>query len=231
MTEGFEKIKRSTLTEGVTSRIKEMIEKNNIRPGEKFPAERELAGMFGVGRSSVREALQVLHALGAVDRKQGIGTYLNRDAAQRLKKIGTAPEKYTVMELVQARKIFEVQTAELAALNAGKEDILAIKTAYDKHAELSHSKLSAEITALDYNFHRAVVEGAHNSFLLKMFDILRDHLISSNYAVLTKDKVDISLTYHKQIFQAIKAHDPQKAKAVMEEHLSQVEKYIIASYE
>ena len=106
-----------------------------------------------------------------------------------------------------------------------------MSAACKKHAEKSRSALSSGLTVLDYDFHRAVAQGSHNTFLLRMFDILRENLISSNYAVLTKDKVTNAISYHKQILDAVKNHDPEKAKAVMTEHLFQVEKHIIESYE
>jgi GntR family transcriptional repressor for pyruvate dehydrogenase complex len=227
--EGIEKIKRSTLTEGVINRIRDMIENHNFAAGEKLPTERELAEMFGVGRSSVREALQALQMVGALERRQGKGTFLGDSAVQSLQKMDVSTEKYSFMELAEARRIIEVQAAALSAKNANDKDIKMMKASYSKHAK--NSRPRPEITVLDYDFHRAVVRGAHNSFLLKMFDILRDNLISSNYAVLSKDKVTGAAGYHKQIFAAIASHNQKKAMEKMEEHLSQVEKLIIESYE
>jgi GntR family transcriptional repressor for pyruvate dehydrogenase complex len=208
-----------------------MIEDHSFAAGEKLPAERELAEMFGVGRSSVREALQALRTVGALERRQGKGTFLGGAAVQSLQRIDASAEKYSFMELAEARRIIETQAAVLAAKNAGKEDIKAMRASCSRHAKSSGSQLRPEITVLDYDFHRAIVRGSHNSFLLKMFDILRDNLVSSNYAVLTKDKITGAVVYHKEILKAIAAHDQNKARIKMEEHLSQVEKLIIKSYE
>ena len=229
--EGIEKIKRSTLTERVISRIREMIENHNFAAGEKLPTERELAEMFGVGRSSVREALQALQMVGALERRQGKGTFLGDAAVQSLQKMDVSAEKYSFMELAEARGIIEIQAAVLSAKNATSEDIKAMKASYLRHVKISGSQPRPEITVLDYDFHRAVVQGTHNSFLLKMFDILRDNLISSNYAVLTRDKIIGAISFHKQILEAIMAHDQNNARKKMKEHLSQVEKPIIQSYD
>jgi GntR family transcriptional repressor for pyruvate dehydrogenase complex len=229
--EGIEKIKRSTLTEGVISRIKAMIEDHNFAAGEKLPTERELAEMFGVGRSSVREALQALQIIGALERRQGKGTFVGDAAVQSLQRMDVSAEKYSFMELAEARRIIEIQAAILSAKNAGSEDIKTMKASYSRHVKTSGSRPRPEITVLDYDFHRAIVRGSHNSFLLKMFDILRDNLVLSNYAVLTKDKITGAVGYHKQILAAIAAHDQNKAGIKMEEHLAQVEKSIIESYE
>jgi GntR family transcriptional repressor for pyruvate dehydrogenase complex len=229
--EGVEKIKRSTLTEGVIGRIRNMIENHNFAAGEKLPTERELAEMFGVGRSSVREALQALQMVGALERRQGKGTFLGDAAVQSLQKIDVFAEKYSFMELAEARRIIEVQAAALSAKNANAEDIKAMKASYSNHAKTPRSRPRPEITVLDYDFHRAVVRGAHNSFLLKMFDILRDNLIVSNYAVLTKDKVTGAIGCHRQILAAIASHDQKRAMEKMEEHLSQVERLIVKSYQ
>jgi GntR family transcriptional repressor for pyruvate dehydrogenase complex len=230
-TEGIEKIKRSTLTEGVINRVKSMIESHDLTAGEKLPTERELAEMFGVGRSSVREALQALQMVGALERRQGKGTFLGEAAVQSLQRMDVSAEKYSFLELAEARRIIEIQAAVLAARNANNEDIKAMKASYSRHAKTSGSRPRPEITVLDYDFHRAVVRGTHNSFLLKMFDILRDNLISSNYAVLTKDKITGAVGYHKKILDAITARDQNRARTKMKEHLSQVEELIIKSYE
>jgi GntR family transcriptional repressor for pyruvate dehydrogenase complex len=230
-TGGVEKIKRSTLTEGVISRIKIMIENHDFVAGEKLPTERELAEMFGVGRSSVREALQALQMVGALERRQGKGTFLGDAAVQSLQKMGASVEKYNFMELAEARRIIEVQAAALSAKNANSEDIEVMRAAYSKHAENLRARLRPEITALDYDFHRAVVRGAHNSFLLKMFDILRDNLIVSNYAVLTKNKITDAIAYHRRILASILSRDQNRAMERMEKHLLQVERLIIKSYQ
>jgi GntR family transcriptional repressor for pyruvate dehydrogenase complex len=229
--EGIEKVKRSTLTEGVINRMKNMIASHDFAAGEKLPTERELAEMFGVGRSSVREALQALQMVGALERRQGKGAFLSDAAVQSLQRMDASAEKYSFMELAEARRIIEVQAAALSAKNAGDEDLKMMKASYIKHVETSRSGPRPEVTVLDYDFHRAVVRGAHNSFLLKMFDILRDNLISSNYAVLTKNKITDAVGYHKQILAAITSRDQNKAREKMNEHLSQVEKLIIKSYE
>jgi GntR family transcriptional repressor for pyruvate dehydrogenase complex len=227
--EGIEKIKKSTLTEGVISRIKNMIEGHSFAAGEKLPAEREFAEMFGVGRSSVREALQVLQAVGALDRKQGKGTFLGDAAVQSLRRMDASSERYSFQELAEARRVIEVQAAALSAKNADDGDIKAMKASCLKHTEISRSRPRPEVTVLDYDFHRMVVRGAHNGFLLKMFDMLRDNLILSNYAVLTADKIIEAVNYHKQLLEAIESHDQNGAKRVMREHLTQVEKLIIRS--
>jgi GntR family transcriptional repressor for pyruvate dehydrogenase complex len=208
-----------------------MIESHDFAAGEKLPTERELAEMFGVGRSSVREALQALQIVGALERRQGKGTFLGDAAIQSLQRMDTSAEKYSFMELAEARRIIEIQAAILSAKNANNGDLKAMEASYLRHAKTSGSRPRPEITVLDYDFHRAVVRGSHNSFLLKMFDILRDNLISSNYAVLTKDKITGAVSCHKQILEAIMLHDQNKAKKKMKEHLSQVEKLIIKSYE
>jgi GntR family transcriptional repressor for pyruvate dehydrogenase complex len=208
-----------------------MIAGHDFTAGEKLPTERELAEMFGVGRSSVREALQALQMVGALERRQGKGTFLGDAAMQSLQRMDTSAEKYSFMELAEARRIIEIQAAVLSAKNATGEDIRAMKASYSRHMKISESRPRPEITVLDYDFHRAVVQGTHNSFLLKMFDMLRENLISSNYAVLTRDKIIGAVSFHKQILEAIMAHDQSKARKKMKEHLSQVEKLIIKSYE
>jgi GntR family transcriptional repressor for pyruvate dehydrogenase complex len=208
-----------------------MIKNKHILSGEKLPAERELADMFGVGRSSVREALRVLQAIGVLERRQGTGTYITDGAVQSLRRAENWNRKYSFLELAEARRMIEAQTVELSAKNADKKDIQIIKAAFEKHAKMLRLALSAEASILDYDFHRAVAQSTHNCFLLEMFDILRENLVSSNYVFLTKDKLINAIAYHKQILDAIKNHDPQTAKKAMIEHLLQVEKDIIQGCE
>jgi GntR family transcriptional repressor for pyruvate dehydrogenase complex len=233
VSERFEKIKHATIVEEIIGQIKKMMENSRLKPGDKLPPERDLAEMFGVGRSSIREALQALQAMEIVDRKQGTGSYLTDNATQSLNWFNTRliVEKFTIRELAQARKLLEVQIAIHAAESATRENIAAIELAHTRFVKFAGSNLSGETICLDYDFHKKVAEGTRNRFVLEMLDMLRDILISANLSVLTKEKVIRAVSYHERILNAIKTHNPEAAKEAMADHLSDFEEYMIHHYE
>jgi GntR family transcriptional repressor for pyruvate dehydrogenase complex len=231
--ERFERIKHATIVEEIVGQIKKMMENSHLKPGDKLPPERDLAEMFGVGRSSIREALQALQAMGIVGRKQGTGSYLTDGATQALNWFNTRliVEKFTIKELAQARKLIEVQIAAHAAEIATRKNIAAMELAHARFVKFSASNLSEKTIFLDYAFHKTVAEGTQNRFVLEMLDMLRDILISANFSVLTQEKVLRAISYHERILGAIKAHNPEAAKQAMTEHLSNFEEYMIQHYE
>ena len=120
-----EKIKRISVSEEIIDRILKMVENKDLKPGEALPTEKELMEMFGVGRSSVREALRALQSTGVIERRQGMGTYLSSSAGKAINvfNIQNALARYTLVEMSEARRILEAQIAALSAQNATRENI------------------------------------------------------------------------------------------------------------
>jgi len=124
----FNPVKRKTICDEIVDQIKQMIRCGEIKPGERLPGERELAAMFNVGRSSVREAILVLSSTGLV-RKSSEGTFINDkfDLSYLDSTYSLLLNEKDYAELYEARKLIETITVELAAKKADAEDINSLE--------------------------------------------------------------------------------------------------------
>ena len=121
----FEAIHRNKLYEVVADKLQQRI-LDEMKPGDKLPPERQLAEMFGVGRSSVRDAVRRLQAMGLVEPRQGHGTVVcevsDHSIISPLSSVLLRKWKL-VAELLDVRKIIEPGIAARAAGNASPEHI------------------------------------------------------------------------------------------------------------
>src|SRR6187200_3533366 len=119
-------IKREPLATQVARRLVEFILAGEIEPGGRMPSERQLAEAFGVGRSAVREAIAALTLIGLIEVRHGDGTYLKRPDSPLLPQVvewGLLLGEQRTIDLVEARKMIEVDIAGLAAQRRTEEDL------------------------------------------------------------------------------------------------------------
>ena len=220
----FKKIKRSTVTETIIEQIKDMIEKGELKPGVRLPSERDLAELLAVSRPSVREAMKSLHSMGIVEILTGDGTYLNENTniisdhfhVQHLLR------KFSLLELIQARKVLEVEIAALAAQNATAENKENLQEIFGEILE-KKDDVRAFLKA-DFAYHLAIAETAGNRFLAEMLNTTRDLLLESNLDVIKKaGQIDIAIKSHQSILEAIKNNDVSRARQEMLKHLDTIE--------
>src|SRR5688572_393202 len=103
----------------------DLISRGALKPGDRIPSEKQLCERFGVGRTSVREALRSLAVMGILTSHAGDGTYVSEDSSRYLEKAlqwGLLLDRKMVHDLVETRLMLECQTAYLAASKAQPED-------------------------------------------------------------------------------------------------------------
>jgi GntR family transcriptional repressor for pyruvate dehydrogenase complex len=225
----IEKIKRTSVAEKIAEELIRMVDSGDFEPGEALPPERDLAEMFGVGRSSVREALRALQAVGIVEKRQGGGTYIHNppNTAAGCFNISGILQRYSMMELSEARMIIEEQTVALAAKNATQDNVEAMEEANAKLLKALEAYDPEAIVDLDMRVHQAIADGANNTFITEMLDMLLRIFSEANKAVLTPDKVESAVDFHKRIIDCIRVSDAKSAVKEMEAHLADVRKRII----
>ena len=157
---GFSNLKSSLLAEQVQEEIYQYILKTPIEVGAKLPNEFELGKMFGVGRSTVREAVKLLSSRGIVEVRQGSGTYVVRTTPLDLDPLGlTALEDKMslALDLAEVRLVLEPGIAEMAALKASKEQLIpVIDTAVMMFVNVTHKKLIEETIMTHRNIAEAI---------------------------------------------------------------------------
>jgi len=224
----FETIRRSKLYEEVADRLQQWI-LDEMKPGDKLPPERQLAETFGVGRSSIRDAVRRLQAMGMVEPRQGHGTVIcevsDHSIISPLSSVLIRNSKL-VAELLDVRKIIEPGISARAAGNASPEQISAMEEILQRQGK----KLSRGESAIeeDTEFHYCLALAADNSVVLRVLDVLMDLLQKSREQSLQiKGRPAKSLIGHRQIVAAIKRKDGAGAEAAMRQHLEEIETIIV----
>ncbi len=129
----FREITPVRLYESVIEQIMNLIKNNKLKPGDKLPPERELAEKLSISRGSLREAFRVLESRGLIKSKPGGGRYIReirKNGHNSTENIISSLEKSSILELLEAREMFEVKIAKIAAQKATPEDIELIEEAY-----------------------------------------------------------------------------------------------------
>lgn len=223
MNQDFEKIKKTTISESIVNQIKKMIIVGKLTPGEKLPSERELTELFDVSRPSVREAMRSLYSIGIVDIRSGEGTYLNENTSILSDhfKLQYLLKKYSVLELVEARKILEVEIIKLAMIRGTKENFEYLQEMFIE--TLKQKDNPREFIKADFNFHLAIAYAAQNPYLAEMLNTTRELLLEINIDVVRKPgQIERVIESHKDILEAIIHGNIEMAQISMNSHLDMV---------
>ena len=231
MKQGSYKIERKRLADQIIERLAQMIAVGDLQPGEKLPSEPELMKKFGVGRSSVREAVGALSLIGLVTVRPGHGTHVTESTEEAYSKpIGLMLNagKGKIRELIQARIELERVIVRLAAENATVEDIAEIK----RYHYMLKPPLGVGRKAIraDLAFHIAIAKASHNSVLDRFLSELRQPM---KHWMEQKAKHDWGyekvFEQHEAIVDAIEKRDGNRAQDSLWEHLQSTGEKLIAA--
>ena len=220
----FEAIRKQRVHEEVAKQIEQVILKK-LSPGDKLPAERELAEMLGVSRSSIRDALRRLEMVGLVEPRQGAGTVVREISHEALVGQMTnaiAHKRQMVGDLLDFRKMLEPPMAARAAENATGEEIARME---DILRRQDHKVRGGEpAVEEDSEFHYCIARASGNSVVLKVMDVVMDLLRETRSRSLqSAGRPQKSLAGHRKILSAIKRHDGAAAEVAMRQHIRDVE--------
>jgi GntR family transcriptional repressor for pyruvate dehydrogenase complex len=201
--------------------VRRLIENGEVRPGDRLAPERELARQAGVGRSGVREGLRALAAMGIIRARRGAGTFISAGRltfTSEILGLLSALHGFTEDGVLEARRVLERGTGELAAERASGNQIAAIAdevagmfaSLEDPQAFLQH----------DLGFHRAVAAGANNPILAALLEMIISRCDSDpGLDEETKGILRESATRHQSIYRAIRDRDIEQARVATEDNL------------
>jgi DNA-binding FadR family transcriptional regulator len=215
------------VSETITRRIRKAITDGRLAPGEKLPAEREMAERLRASRVSVREAYRSLAEAGLVSIRRGAegGAFIadfdpapmSRNLTFLLRLGRTSHE-----ELTEARALLEPSVAGLAARRAGREDLARLEELLRK--EQAAPRGSGEARCIHLAFHRQVAECARNlplAILIRAITELAAEVAQD--IVISSDLHAHIVSHHAQIFEAIRRRDEEAAADAMLRHVRDVQ--------
>ena len=207
--------------EQVMAHVRAMIERGTLRPGSRLASERDLASQVGVSRTSVRAGLRSLAAMGVVQTRRGAGTFITAGPPALLGeplRLVASLHGLHLGGLFEVRRVLEAGTASLAAERATPEQMATIS---DEVTGM-YSALHDPHTFLDYDlrFHRAVAAAANNPMLGAIIEAVAALFFEQRRATIERaHNLRESADMHRKIYQAIRAHDAEGARAAMDEHV------------
>lgn len=222
----FEVIRRNTTPIMIVEQFLKSLESGKLIPEQKLPPERELAKMFGVGRSSVREAIGVLVVMGYLEVIQGKGTFIRRinsagdySAIPLENLISMLP----IFDLMEAREILELKAAKLAADRADKQHIRGMQQAI---AMMEESGADTEkFYEADLEFHSALADGTDNAFLTQMLKALVKQIHKFNVKFMdtsSETKMQTIFT-SKKVVSLVAEGEGEEAAQWIYRHLNEVD--------
>jgi GntR family transcriptional repressor for pyruvate dehydrogenase complex len=215
-------------TSRVVDYVRDMVMRGVLRPGDRLPAERELAVQLGVSRPTVRAGLKGLAAMGAVVTRHGAGTFISESPVLRSEPLNllAALHGFTRVDMYETRRILEVAAAGLAAERATPTQVSTIA---DEVTNLFAS-MEDRRTFLFYDirFHRTVANASGNPLvasLVEMISALYYDQRQKTAERATGPNLHDAAEAHRRVYLAIRARDPLRARGAMNDHLLQSSAY------
>ncbi len=219
------------IADAVMEQLETMIAEGTFKPGQKLPAERELAQQFGVSRPSLREALQKLAARGLLVSRQGGGTYVSSEIGSAfsdplLTLLANHPEFH--YDLLEFRHALEGLSAHYAALRSTAADKALLQQRFDELVATYPAMDPEKEAEADAAFHLTIAEAAHNVVLLhamrRLFSLLERSIVDNLRSLFErKESRDMLYQQHKALLDAIVDGDPERAQQMSHDHLVFVE--------
>jgi GntR family transcriptional repressor for pyruvate dehydrogenase complex len=222
----YEPLKKTRLYEEIVKQLLDLINKGELKPGDRLPPERELAVQLNVSRTAIREALRAMELMGFIDSKVGGGTFIRQVTIDNVIDPFTillAQDKKLILELIEVRQFLEKELAKFAALRIDDQKAAEIQTALDlMKSEIDKGEIGI---AGDNAFHDAIAKAAGNTAMARILDMCGDLLSYTRQAtLLIPGQPQKSLEDHQGIFEAIRAKDDKTASRLMVEHLMKAQK-------
>lgn len=203
----------------IAAEMRDAINKGQFKRFERLPASRQMAADLGVARNTLRDALYQLEREGILETRAGSGTYV-RDAPAD--EVPAAVEEATPLELIDARFALEPHICRLCVLHGRREDIDTLeKLCQRMEAAVGDS---AEFGEADTEFHRTLARTTRNNLLIWLIGQINavralDEWTRMRQLTLDGNTISQYNTQHREILNAIRAREPERAAAKMKEHL------------
>ncbi|WP_219838223.1 FadR/GntR family transcriptional regulator [Paenibacillus sp. R14(2021)] len=215
--------------EEIAEQLKRLITDGKVKVGDKLPSTKEMSEQFGVGRSTMREALSALKAMGFIEIRQGGGCTVISSAPIEVE----LPElqslrmnRETLLELLEARQSLEVANASIAADKATDEDIAMLRgLVHEMEASVGDD---AEGERTDLLFHLSLAKATRNSILIRLFESIIGQLETAIREIrrveiyANRSVAERLYREHLAIFEAVAARDAELAGQRMKAHLAHV---------
>lgn len=215
----------------VAQQIIASIKEGEYKPGERLPAERELAEKMGVSRGPLREALSSLQVANIIITKNGAGTFVNEIIPSKrnaFKALASALSDQSPIDILEVREPIEVKAALLAAENRTEKNIVEMTNALEKLKKLIRS--GNDPKEADMEFHLAIAKATNNTVLEKTMELIFSLMdkdfwetVMENLSVKVyqnEKEIEEYIMIHEEILKAVIDKNKEKAQLLMKLHIN-----------
>lgn len=213
-----EPLERSTFPERIVEKIRNAIEDGSLKPGDRLPSEMELGETFGVGRTSIREALKALVLMGILTRSNA-GTFVSNESQTRICEAFAyylVNRDRNVQNIFEVRRIVEMEIAGLAAERANEHDIAELR-AINAEANTIPVEDRTARNRIDTAFHLAMAKSTKNAYLFELCSLIyeaKDKALAQYRQHLNPSVYGWGKSNREQLIEALEGRDPETARSI-----------------
>ncbi len=218
------------VTDEAIVKIKEMLLRGELRPGDRLPPEKELSDALGLSRNSLREAVKALELIRVLDVRRGDGTYVTSLEPSLLLEamsfVIDIHQDHTVLELFEVRRLLEPAAATMATLKATPGDLERLRAMLD---EVGPETSVEDLVAHDVTFHGLICELSGNAYLSTLLESLSGRTLRARiWRGLTEEhSVERTLAEHRAIVDAMALGNTDLVRSWVTVHISGVESWLM----
>ncbi len=219
-------IRKKKISEYIIDEVKKMLENDTLREGDKLPNQLAFSKQLGVGRSSLREAIQKLEMMGVVKQNPKLGTIIINGDPRRW--VDTEPlyiETKTTFELLEARRIIETAAAEVLINHISEEEIDKLETIVKRMEEADQSSDVEAMSHYGFDFHILLAKSTKNRYLVNMYLSIYNQLgefIEQAFQYNPNIKKQI-VKWHKELVYELRKDDKSGFPEMLRKHLVSTE--------
>ena len=228
----FEPARQNKTTDIIIEKIRAAILDGKLRPGDRLPPEKELGEQFDVSKQTIRESLRALEYLGLITIRKGAGggafivEVEKKVAVQNLANY-LYFKNLSIENLSETRRILEPYAARCAVRSMSDEDLMVVHQINERTEDSINRKDWQQVTLYEVEFHKLIASQTGNPILILAIDFV-ENLLEDFKTILKPDSTFMHsvLESHKQIYEALRDRNEDRAAAEMEHHIIQVESHL-----
>jgi len=215
-------MERVSATDYVVNNLIDYISSGKVRTGDKLLSEKEICNLLSVSRSTVREALRVLQAMGYVNIILGRGAFVTKVTVQPSENIHWIEEnRENLDDVMLVRYRLEILAVELAADRATEDDLKALDIAHQSFVDAYRKKDAPRMTTSDELFHNLIFSASHNKPLVALYKEIKSFILPFRGKSFTIEQIrSNAMEPHTRILEALKTHNKPAAIQAMSDHMN-----------
>ncbi len=232
MASNSKSLAKAGLVDQAVDAILVIIAEQGLRPGDRLPPQADLIEQLGIGRTSLREAVQRLVALGAIKvtpgKRMAVGPMIRRNRHATAAELEASLRHAALQELAEVRDLIEPEAAALAAQRINDDLVQRLEGIID---EMKAPVDPASAFHLNTQFHAAVAEATQNEALRHILQVVADMLSPLQRHMYERSLENYRADQeHLPILQALKDRDADGARKAMHEHIGIFSRFVASNY-